>query len=408
VLPATGVASAASPGQSTVSIDAAGLAPGTYRGGVSYAFSSAAVRTVNVTLVVGAPGSSAKSAQPQASQPACDPSQIIATQTGLVDNFQQPAGWPVGLAIQLITDCGAAVSQAEVTASFSNGDNPVQLTAVDNMSGIFVGTWVPDSVSPQVTVTATATGPGSQSASAQITGQVTSNGAPIIAPSAVLNIFRSDIGLPLAPGSIIQIYGSNLAIGTASATDKPLPAILGSTSVLIGGISAPLYYVSPGQINAQIPFELTPGNEYQIQVMVNGAMSAAESVALVNVAPGVAADHSNAAIAQHADYTPVSAAAPVKPGETIILYLAGLGATDVAVATGAASPADPLAHPVDVPTVIINGNPAQISFAGLAPGSVGLYQINLIIPSDLADGNAGIVVTQGGFTSNLVTLPVQN
>jgi uncharacterized protein (TIGR03437 family) len=407
VTPATGVASAASAAQSTVSVNTAGLAAGVYRGGISYAFSSAAVRTVNITLVVGTPGMASPSGALLAAQAACSPSKLIVTQTGLVHNFQQPAGWPVGVAVKLITDCGTPLTDAQVVASFSNGDPPIALNTVDNTSGVFAGTWTPGTVSPQVTINATASGPNSLVASAEITGQVTANAPPMITPNAVLHIFRPVVGSPLAPGLVIQIYGSNLAVAPQSATGTPLPYTLGGTSVLIGGVPAPLFYVSPGQIDAQVPFELAPGNEYQVRVTVNGALSAAESIALVSVAPGIAATDSGAAIAQHLDFTLVSDSAPLEPGEYVILYLAGMGVTDTPVASGAASPAIPLVDPSDPPIVTLNGNPVDIAFDGLTPGSVGLYQINLQIPSDLADGTATIVVTQSGFASNAVTLPIK-
>jgi uncharacterized protein (TIGR03437 family) len=198
-----------------------------------------------------------------------------------------------------------------------------------------------------------------------------------------------------------------MAVDVNSSTGAPLPVNLGGTSVLIGGIPAPLYYVSPDQINAQVPFELAPGKQYEVQVKVNGAMSTAESINLVPVAPGIAALPSEAARAQHVDFTLVSESAPVKPGEYVILYLAGMGATDSPVATGDASPADPLVHPSDSPVVTVNGNPVAVEFGGLTPYSVGLYQINFQVPADLPDGPAKIVVSQSGSASNIVTIPVE-
>lgn len=171
------------------------------------------------------------------------------------------------------------------------------------------------------------------------------NSAPLIAPNGVLNIFRQSIGDPLAPGSVIQIYGTNLATATKSAASVPLSATLAGTSVSIGGLEAPLFYVSPGQINAQVPFELAAGMQYNVQVSVNGTLSATPAIAVASAAPAIAALPSGAAIAQHSDFSLVSESAPAQPGETIILYLAGLGATDTPVATGTASPYSPLAHP---------------------------------------------------------------
>ena len=174
----------------------------------------------------------------------------------------------------------------------------------------------------------------------------------------------------------------------------------------IGGVAAPLYYVAPGQINAQLPYELKAGNQYEVQVNVNGALSSPVPISVVPVSPGIAAYGSGGVIAQHADYSLISAAAPAKPGEVIILYLAGMGAVDAEVATGAASPATPLAHPVQPPVLTVNGNPVPTVFAGLVPGAVGLYQVNFKVPEGLASGTAKLVVSQAGTESNSVSLPV--
>jgi uncharacterized protein (TIGR03437 family) len=97
-----------------------------------------------------------------------------------------------------------------------------------------------------------------------------------------------------------------------------------------------------------------------------------------------------------------------KPGENIVLYLAGLGVTDNKVATGAGAPFAPLAHPVIQPEVSLNGAAVSIQFAGLAPGAVGLYQINLQIPADTPDGDWQLVVAQAGIHSNTTILPVRH
>jgi uncharacterized protein (TIGR03437 family) len=136
-------------------------------------------------------------------------------------------------------------------------------------------------------------------------------------------------------------------------------------------------------------------------------MGTAQSIDLVPVAPGIAAFPSGAAIARHLDLTLVSESAPIRPGESVILYLTGMGATDSPVATGAASPSVPLAHPSDPPLVTVNGNPVVVEFTELTPYSVGLYQINFQVPADLPDGPATIVVSQSGSASNSVTLPVK-
>ena len=96
----------------------------------------------------------------------------------------------------------------------------------------------------------------------------------MLAPDAVLSIYNPLIGGAISPGEILQIYGSNLSTAPVTSSNIPLTTTLGGTSVSIGGIPAPLYYVSPTQINAQAPFELVPGNQYQVVINSNGALAA--------------------------------------------------------------------------------------------------------------------------------------
>jgi uncharacterized protein (TIGR03437 family) len=414
VSPATGTASAGSPASSSVSVNVAGLAPGVYSGGVSYASSSDGVRTVNVSLLVLPAGtavaSSITSFPPAGANAAiCTPKRLIATQTGLYGNFAQLAGLPAPVSIKLIDDCGAAVTGAGVIATFSNGDPPLMLQALDSTSGNYSGTWTPQTSAPQVSVTATAMEPPLPAATATVTGIVMANNAPILSQNGVVHVFNRLVGAGLAPGEIVEIYGDNLASQTVTDMAVPLPTVLAGTSVSIGNIPAPLFYVSPVQIDAQIPWTLTPGNQYQIQVNANGAVSTPGSVTIVPAAPGIAAAASGLALAQHnADFSSVTESSPARPGEYVVLYLAGLGATDTVVATGAAAPSSPLIHPLISPTLTLDGSSVPIAFVGLVPGYVGLYQIDVQIPANAPNGDLLLSVGQpGAVASNVTILPVQ-
>ncbi len=412
VSPSTGAASAGSPGTSMISINSTGLAPGVYRGGVSYAFSSASVRTVNITLIIppaasaGSSWSSPANSVPLAAS-TCSAANLVGTQTGLVNNFASPAGLPVPLLVYLVDDCGTFVSNAQVVAMFSNGDPLLQLTPVSTIAGLYTATWTPRDVFAQVTVTSSASIAGLPTGSNIVTGQVTPSQFPILG-SGFTNAFNPLVGGALAPGAIVQIYGTNLASSTVQAEAAPIPVTLGGTSVTIGGIAAPLFYVSPGQINAQVPSELQPGFEYQISISAAGGISTPNSVQIAAVSPGVAALASGAAIATHADGSLITTAFPANPGEVVILYLVGLGATDVPVAGGAASPVEPLAQVQVAPTLTVNGASAVVFFAGLTPGSVGLYQINFQVPTGAPNGDLPLDVSQGGVSANPVSLAVHN
>jgi uncharacterized protein (TIGR03437 family) len=407
VSPSTGTASAGSPGTSMISINTTGLVPGVYRGGISYAFSSASVRTVNITLIVPPAGSENVPNNVSNTESTCTPTILVGTQTGLVNNFASPVGLPVPLLVYLVSDCGTPVNNAQVVAAFSNGDPLLEFTPVSTIAGPYTATWTPRNVSAQVTVTSSASIAGLPTGSNIVTGEVTPSKVPILG-SGLTNGFNPLVGGALAAGTIVQIYGTNLASSTAQAQHVPLPLTLEGTSVTIGGIAAPLFYVSPGQINAQVPWELQPGFEYQISISATGGVSTPDSVQIAAVSPGVAAMASGAAIATHANGSLVAAASPAKPGEVVILYLTGLGATDVPVADGAASPAKPLAQVQVAPTLTVNGARAVVSFAGLTPGSVGLYQINFQVPIGAPNGDLPLVVSEGGVPANAVSLAVHH
>lgn len=220
-----------------------------------------------------------------------------------------------------------------------------------------------------------------------------------------MHAFSPLVGAPLAPGNIVAVYGANLALLTGVPNAIPLPTTVNGTQVLIGGIKAPLYFTSPGQVNAQIPYELEPNKQYQVIVSANGALSTPDAIQLAAVMPGLAAYADGTVIGQHADGTLISAKSPAKAGEIAIVYLSGLGVTDNDVASGGAAPGDTLAHPSSMPTLTIGGKDAKIAFVGLTPGLVGLYQMNFEVPAGIDAGNPQMKVTQEGASSAPVLIP---
>jgi uncharacterized protein (TIGR03437 family) len=412
--PASGMTSSGAGAQSNLSVNTAGLGNGVYHGGVNYSIAGQ-VRTVNVTLIVASAAATPSisgiisGTKGKATSPGCTPTQIIPTQTGLVNNFSLPTSWPTPLEITVTDDCGNPVTTGQVVTTFSNGDPPQVLPGVGGSAGVYSGTWTPRATASQVTISAQASAQGFKAASVQITGQVTRNGAPVLNPGGTLNAFVPVVGAPLAPGMIVQIYGSNLASQIAVASIIPLNTSLNNTSVIIGGIAAPLYFVSSGQINAQVPFELTPGASYQVIVNANGALSTPNPIQLAADAPGIAAFSSGGIIAEHGDGSLVTEAAPAAPGEYIVFYVSGMGLTDNPVASGQPSPGAPgLARPTDSPTLTLNGTNIPIYFSGLTPTLVGLYQVNVQLPANTPNGDLQLVLTQTGGASNTTVLPVHN
>jgi uncharacterized protein (TIGR03437 family) len=411
----TGSTSPTSAGQSTVSVSPGKLVPGVYRGTVTYQLQSGGTApAVNVTLIVensAATPASTNRTTISAASASCTPSQIVPAQTGLASNFAQPTSWPTPLTIKLLDDCANGVPNGQVIATFTNGDPPLVLQAVDTVSGTYSGTWTPHATAPQVTIAARATAKGFAPATLTISGQVTPNVAPVLSPNGTVNIFVPVAGSPLAPGMIVQIYGLNLAAQALPSSTVPLTTSLGNTSVLIGGVQAPLYYVGPNQINAQVPFELTPGKPYQVLIDANGALSTPSGIQVGPDAPGIAAFASGQIIAQHANGAVVSDANPAAPGEYVVFYVAGMGLTTQTVGSGQPSPSNPAAATLDQPTLTLNGQsiPASaIYFAGLTPTFVGLYQVNFQIPLNTPNGDLQLVVTQSGGQSNQTVLAVHN
>jgi hypothetical protein len=413
VSPATGTSSVSSPGISTVTVTPGALPVGIYFGTVSYQFSAAAVRTVNVTLLVLPAGFSSILSEPRpavttSQAPACTPTQLVPTQTGLVTNFAQPAAWPTPLSLTVLDNCGSSVGTGQVIATFSNGDPPLALKLANASTGLYSGTWTPRALSGQVSVTATVNAPGFSQSVATITGQVVANAAPALASGGVLHIYDPLVGAALGQGTILQIYGTNMGASPAVPTSVPLPTSLNGTSVIVGGIPAPLYYVSAGQIDAQLPYELTPGNSYQVIVNANGALSTPQTVQISAATPGMAAFASGQIVAQHQDYSLVSETSPAKPGEYLVIYLSGLGQTNNVIPDGTATPASPFSIPVVAPVLTLNGVSIPIYFSGLTPGYVGLFQMNFQVPPGTPNGDMQLVVSQAGTAGNSTILPVHN
>jgi uncharacterized protein (TIGR03437 family) len=409
--PTSGSSSGANAGTVNVAVNPAGLAPGVYSGDVNVSIASA-LRTANVMMVVLPAGdtagtASAGSARPRAAS--CTASKVVLTETGLVNNFAVPAGWPATLIAQLNDDCGGTLVGGSVVASFSNGDAPLTL-AGNGQNGTYSASWQPGTATAQMVVTLNGTSGALQPATVQLNGGIATNQSqpPVLAPNGTLHNLNPVVGAPLAPGTIVEVFGSGLGppVGVSPGV-IPLVNTFDNTYVLIGPYQAPLYYLSSGQLDIQLPAELDATQQYPIVVSANNAITLPDTLSIVPATPGVAAFANGGIIAQHTDYSLVTAASPAKPGEVIIIYLAGLGATNPSVASGMPAPSTPPLAEVTLPvTVTVDNQNAVVDFAGLTPGSAGLYQIDFQVPTSASTGNLNVVVMQNGLTSNTTTLSV--
>ncbi len=235
------------------------------------------------------------------------------------------------------------------------------------------------------------------------TPAMTPTGSVFLNPQGVINAASfAPFTAQLSPGEVISLYGTGIASAEATAS-APFPTTLGGVQVLINGNAAPIYFVSAaaGQISAVIPYNVAANASglITIQVINNKVPSNTVSWFLGATSPGVftvpANGISNGAI-EHADGSLVSASSPAKAGETVAMYLTGLGITSPAVAAGTAAPTSPLSQ-TQIPFVVyvgpcFNGTQANVVFAGLAPTLGGLYQVNFTIPSGLTAGANSIEI----------------
>jgi adhesin/invasin len=209
-----------------------------------------------------------------------------------------------------------------------------------------------------------------------------------------------------APGAAMTIFGRNLSTTTTQALTYPLPTTLGSTTVTVNGVLAPLYYVSPGQINFQLPSGTTAGTpNVVVTAGSQQGSSAGQPTVITSVAPGLFMDGFRAA-ALNPDLTVHTAATPQPAGAILAFFITAQGAVSPGVADGTAAPATPLSLVQGVSGAAIGGRAAEVIFAGLAPGYAGLAQINVRIPEGLGPGDHPAFITIDGQPSNagLVTV----
>ena len=229
--------------------------------------------------------------------------------------------------------------------------------------------------------------------------------APAFSAQGIVNAATFQPGA-VAPGELISVFGSALgpAAGIANAGFDPatqrVPAQLGGVIVTFDGVAAPLFYASATQINLQVPYETAGKSGTAVVIGNNGLMSAAVQVPVALSAPGIfVVSGGSQAVAINQDGSLNSASAPAPRGSVVTLFGTGLGVVSPPVATGKAASATMLSTAAAL-TVKIGGQTAPVSFAGLAPGMVGLMQVNAEIPAGSSAGiNVPVQVSVDGATA---------
>ena len=313
----------------------------------------------------------------------------------------------------------------DATATVTNGTGWLSVAKSTTFLGAAV-TLTPGSLAPGTyrgTVTLTTNAINSPSLAIPVEMEVVAAATPSISYSGVRNNANFKLDDPLGVGTIAALFGEFLTDNLYFNTSLTLPTTLGGARVLINGAPAPLYFASPGQINFQVPYE-TLGGQAIIQVERNGVLSnraavtIAPQAARILVWPGL-----QYGIIVNADGTlplPTTiklgtyTSKPVKVGDTLVIYAIGFGQTTPAVASGQAAPSSPLAQLSGV--MVRFGAPGSFGstiavpplFAGLSPGFVGLYQINVQVPENIPSiPDLDLGIDYQGQISNLVKIAVQ-
>jgi uncharacterized protein len=236
-----------------------------------------------------------------------------------------------------------------------------------------------------------------QNALLWLTGEIEADATPRSGPSAPPPQLTaggvSNTGGPadaFAPGAIVQLAGEKLTSGSSlTAGSAPLPVRLAGTHVDVNGQPAPLFSVSPGKVLAQLPSTLTPGSTVSLMVSSVNRAGNPVSLGIEAAAPGILSVE--------------------RAGAALVVYATGLGATDPSVEAGAPSPTLPPATLRAQPTLRIANQPAPLQFSGLAPGLVGVYQVNAAIPTNIspdADGTVPVVLESAGRQSAAYRAPL--
>jgi uncharacterized protein (TIGR03437 family) len=246
-----------------------------------------------------------------------------------------------------------------------------------------------------------------------------SGNRPAINPGGVVSAASFSVGSGLAPGMVASVFGVNFSSASDGAAAIPLPTSLAGCSIRFNAsIPAPEFFVSPLQANLQIPWELSGRESATLTVAVGPEVSEAVVIPLTPFNPGIfsveqtGAGQAASLIAGTASLAaPLGAYAdsrPVKSGEFLVIFATGLGMVTNTPASGREASSSPLSETTTMPQVRLSGIDLPVHFSGLAPGFVGLYQVNVEVRGDVAPSdNAPLQLSIGGRAANAVTIAVE-
>lgn len=226
-----------------------------------------------------------------------------------------------------------------------------------------------------------------------------------VAPPKIASVVNAADGTrPVAPGGLISVYGQQMSPVNMATREIPLPTALGESCLTVNGVPVPVLFVSSQQINGQLPFNVD-GNA-TMTLHTPGGVSDNFNFTIFSAAPSIFRSGTAgpltglATVVRTDDNELVTPTNPLHPNDSIVIYATGLGRTQPAVDAGLPAPSDPLAGAIIAPLVTLGGVPLTVSYAGLVPGQVGVYQINATIPLKIPQGlNIPLVIDQGMTTT---------
>ncbi len=236
------------------------------------------------------------------------------------------------------------------------------------------------------------------------------NPVPYIAPGGIMNGAAQTRNTAVAPGSAVAIYGINLASNNLASPASLLATTLDSVTVRVDGETVPLFFVSPGQDNIQLPSNLTIG-DHTLTVHIDGKPDASEQFTAARNAPGLyntLVNQEAFAVATHADGSAISATSPARRGEVVTLYGTGFGPYHPQPADGVAVPSGTKYTLEDAAVLLMGDQQIEPVWAGAAAGKVGVAIVQLKIDDSIPhDTNVSLILSVNGAESNSVLLPVE-
>jgi len=407
------------PRRIVVQPDFTGITPGVKRASLNLLFEDGTSRTVSILSIVP-PTAPVPNKNGTRQATGCSSPSLRAEFLSLPEGSVMSVGQPVAIEVKVVDDCGNLLlgnennTNSGVYAKFSNGDTDVRLVPIGN--GVWAGTWRPlNPAAGGVTISAIAKfvqGQVVQDGQRDRTVRLTAGAnVPIIRQLSLVNSASQKGDTPVAPGTLVTIYGSNLA-NSSKNSGIPLPLEVDGTQVLLSGQPLPILNSSPNQINMQIPYDTAVNTSHQIVVRRGNSLSVPVSFNVASAQPGIFTRNSTGTgqgvVMGPDQITMADSAKPAQRGQAIVIYCTGPGAVTPSVVLGAAAPSSPLAATVNPVEVVVGEKKAQVLFSGLTPGFSGLYQINAVLAADTPTGEAvPLTISTSGQTSSIVTIAVR-